>query len=370
MKIRNFRGFTLVELLVVIAIIGVLIALLLPAVQAAREAARRMQCTNNVKQLGIGVHNFHDNYSGLPPIAIFEYKPTIFGLLFPYLEQQSLYDLLSTECQSWFYPTPSSPTYPDQWFAALSADKKSQVGSVPLMKCPSRRSGISYIDKGTSTPGCGPQGDYAAVVTKLEEFRWWIFMQPVTASTDANPVTRFNQDAFTSPFRIPLLVTSSSLTANGSDRWGDLPKITSWDIRDTMARWADGSSNQLIFGEKFIPNWSLVTGNVAGTDNQRLWDGNYLYGDGSRNWSFARIITSVISTYPGRIIPRSPDDSDFPNNSSPGNHWGKGSFGSHHPGTVQFVLGDGSVHIIKTIISPEVLYALAAVNDGTSVSVE
>ena len=87
---RPRSGFTLVELLVVIAIIGILVALLLPAVQAAREAARRMQCSNNLKQLSLAVHNYHDTNNAFP----LPYQQSISHLarLLPYLEQSPLYD--------------------------------------------------------------------------------------------------------------------------------------------------------------------------------------------------------------------------------------------------------------------------------------
>jgi len=93
---RSERGFTLVELLVVIAIIGVLVALLLPAVQAARESARRMQCSNNTKQIALALHNFHGNNISFP----LGYRDTEWPWvphIFPYVEQQRLFELVDFE---------------------------------------------------------------------------------------------------------------------------------------------------------------------------------------------------------------------------------------------------------------------------------
>jgi len=117
--VRRFRGFTLVELLVVIAIIGILIALLLPAVQAAREAARRSACTNNMKQLGVALHNYNDRAKCLP------YTSTQGGggpnhtwneFILPYVEQQPLYAQINfkfanSDNTAANYPTGASTNY-------------------------------------------------------------------------------------------------------------------------------------------------------------------------------------------------------------------------------------------------------------------
>jgi len=132
---RNPRhAFTLIELLVVIAIIGILVALLLPAIQAAREAARRTQCTNNLKQCAIALHNYHDSYRKFPGIGASSTSAfSILAKILPYAEQQGLQDLIDFE----------SPIYTTSGgmgssTASIHPNNAEAAGYlVPLFRCPS-----------------------------------------------------------------------------------------------------------------------------------------------------------------------------------------------------------------------------------------
>jgi prepilin-type N-terminal cleavage/methylation domain-containing protein len=160
-RYRDRVGFTLVELLVVIAIIGVLVALLLPAIQAAREAARRSQCTNNLKQLAIGFQNYHDTFKKLPRYVYrATYGTTTVGywegfsahtMLLPYIEQQSLWENFSTNYQNWALYGPDL-----RWYnATFTTIRRTQISTFRCPSDPSMRFGAETGNCNYAV-SCGP----------------------------------------------------------------------------------------------------------------------------------------------------------------------------------------------------------------------
>lgn len=155
------KGFTLVELLVVIAIIGILVGLLLPAVQAAREAARRMQCSNNLKQLGIALHNYHDTFSVFPPGRMscdgwtggpctgktWLQKPGTSGLvmLLPFMELDTLYDQFGGFQAGSLFPAGGPATWRT---TAIDAAIKTRPEA---FVCPSATAGPTYSGDATGS---------------------------------------------------------------------------------------------------------------------------------------------------------------------------------------------------------------------------
>ncbi len=154
---KKLSGFTLVELLVVIAIIGILIALLLPAVQAAREAARRMQCTSHLRQWGLALHNYHDAYNAFPAIKggpsdqiSWGCTSFVIGLL-PYMEQTALYSNITSVMPPVSNETDGSKTWP----SAIGDNVAIYKESFPILGCPSdgaygsesprQMAGLSYM---------------------------------------------------------------------------------------------------------------------------------------------------------------------------------------------------------------------------------
>jgi prepilin-type N-terminal cleavage/methylation domain-containing protein len=355
------RAFTLVELLVVIAIIGILIALLLPAVQAAREAARRMQCSNNLKQMGLAVHNFHDTYNGCPPYHLEAARAGTFCFLFSFSEQQQLWEMIVNAKDNTADKGLNVNLYGNWWQNQLTDAERKAFGSVSWMKCPTRRTGAA-IAKGTDQPG--PQGDYAVVVYVVDQTiatgkttsaisptYWWEYLRDRSYFGTSHTPSQY----FRGPWVLPNI--------EGSDR-------NKWTPANSFASWLDGTSNQIIIGEKHIPSNALGECSIGSgtTDRVFIADCSYMNTD-QKLWGAMQ-----------RVVKRYPDtanllttDTKFRSEGRDNNpDWrpndGYG-FGSYHSGTVQFLLGDGSVQAISSTVTEDILFMLSDTKDGGVASV-
>jgi prepilin-type N-terminal cleavage/methylation domain-containing protein len=315
MLARRRRGFTLIELLVVIAIIGILIALLLPAVQKVREAANRIKCANNLKQIGLAFHNYHDANNVIPPGRLDPDGGVTWAILIlPYVEQDNFYQ--QWDVKKWYYLHPE-------------VVRKTQV---KLYYCPSRRAGSpdsvsnqgEYPDMPWSgddppymPPYYGALGDYAGCAGDNSAGNAF----NTATANGAVILADYKHEAIHGDGKSPFYVTDTKSKTR-------FENIT------------DGLSNTLFVGEKHVP-----LGKFGREDNG---DGSLYNGD-PLNENAARIAG------PGYPLARAPDEVYRIN------------FGSYHPGVCQFVLGDGSVRPLPTSISGTTLGLLAVRNDGQSI---
>lgn len=321
---RTRQGFTLIELLVVIAVIGILIALTLPAVQQARAAARRMQCANNVKQLALATHSFHDTYNAFPPARLIlnlpevpDIKATRIGMdepswlvrLLPFLEQANLHDQWDEYSTYGNHPA-SVRNRPVAAF--LCPDRHSPSTSVaPDKKITIQAScgcllGVQFAPGGATADYVANHGDLSPGAFGVEtDFYWGGNGTGVIISS--RPVR--DEEAI-------------------SRGWKDKVRLT--DL-------SDGTSNTILFGEPHVE---------SGKDLTTPFNGPAFFGRYLTN--FARI--------GGPGVPIAHDQFD--------SRAGVYSFGSPHEGIVQFAFSDGSVRSVSKSLSTRILGRLTNRRDG------
>ncbi|MDR1142432.1 MAG: DUF1559 domain-containing protein [Planctomycetaceae bacterium] len=371
MKKTLFKGFTLVELLVVIAIIGVLIAMLLPAVQAAREAARRMQCTNHLKQMGIAIHNFHDARDGLPPSCVGDRRASFFVLVMPFIEQQAAYQSLMnrTNALGFYWDKTKWGIDGAAGTSGLTKAEKDGICSITYYRCPSRRGGgvnessVTTDETGSGTADSnslpGPTGDFAVIEIVKENppagstLAWYQFLINISGTSGGldNGVAL---DWRGEPLRCALLRTTPP---NANDTTANNQAFESWLPRDNFSRLADGTSNQLMLGEKhvhlgFLNKCESGRTSITMTNHAIRWDCSWFWGNG------------LIGRDGGSMLHRDPYSLD---NSSFGRDE---RFGSAHVSKCNFLIGDGSVRAFEVTVPQSILRALSQVDDGKNVALE
>ena len=300
-------GFTLIELLVVIAIIAILIALLLPAVQQAREAARRSQCKNNLKQIGLAVQNFHDVKGTLPSSRLGPQHASWVVQILPYLDQVSLY-------KQWNL----NDTYYLQKASARTT-------SVPMLYCPSRRTPSLSTQFEISSTGLPDTQQYPGALGD--------FAANGGAHVDAivdNPLCSG-------------VMCQAQSQLSGS-------QIVNTQSRTGMRDLKDGTSHVFLVGEKHVPESKF------GQSGPSWGDGSIYNGDFPRNYN--RLAGRDVVGQPRFKLAANGEDLSGP--------W-HCRFGSHHPGVCQFVFADGHVATLNVSVDIDVLHKLAVRNDGKPV---
>ncbi|MDR2171850.1 MAG: DUF1559 domain-containing protein [Planctomycetaceae bacterium] len=371
---RFFEAFTLVELLVVIAIIGVLIALLLPAIQAAREAANRASCANNQKQLGLAVHVFADaNGGALPPLSNTIHQPGWPVFLFSFVEQEALSKFVfvdhpaalpnrtgtSNVGDNRYFPFFSDESYGIRQVINRDASvwtgggvtyhgEANALAGLPFLHCPSSKS--------PRITRYGPTTDYIApIILTGAQNNWWraFFNQSGTSANEAM-----------GPFRcsnLTMIPGNEAHATNGAGNQLGRLAISGWQARDELvARFSDGTTNQIMYLEKFVPNWA------ASSDNQQgySWTGSFLM-----SWQDYRIggFALLINDNPN-LIGKDLENAVAENTLRPTDGNTANFLGSGHVSVINAALGDGSVRGIDKSILPIIIYRLSHVSDGEMVS--
>ncbi|MDR1479992.1 MAG: DUF1559 domain-containing protein [Planctomycetaceae bacterium] len=327
------EAFNRVELLVVIAIIGVLIALLLPAVQAAREAARRIQCSNNLKQLGLTVHNFHDTQNGLPPSCIAVNGASFYILLLPYQEQQPLYDyFVSLPDKDNNNAGKLGKNITGTWWKDR-VDNKDAFKSVNSLYCPSRRTKAQRI---TEAPdgGAGMLTDYAWA-RYYNHKNWVLFDADVTLELG------------------PVRIASGTM---------DRPE---W--RDSFSWLSDGTSNQILMGERYLATGKQTSceKSAIGTDLGSL-DCQIIAANNTESKSISLPRSHFAMVQNPSVGNRTP----IASHTKPyAGGWFTHGFGSSHPGICNMLRADGSVFGFSVNLSQTMGCNWVSTNDGNVVTV-
>jgi prepilin-type N-terminal cleavage/methylation domain-containing protein len=232
---RKRTGFTLVELLVVIAIIGILVALLLPAVQAAREAARRTQCTNNLKQIGVAIHNHHDSYKVLPTGGSTPWAG-------PNYAASGEPEIAPRQTAGWAYQI---LPFIEQMATFKLPYAQAEVLVLPPYNCPSRRSPAHYL----ANPSQPALMDYASATPADSPNSWdqfWMNGNVWSVPTGAYYKGAIVRTATASaPTRFASLFDGAANTLMISEKWLNYANYYSGDWHDDQG-WIDGWDPDII----------------------------------------------------------------------------------------------------------------------------